>query len=105
LISRRRTAQRERADPRQVPNAAGGYTFSIDEYSRLRRFLTLGTEGGTYYTRERELTRDNADAVFRAAATDPVGLVRMILDVSTAGRAPAMFRHYSRWPSPPPPTM
>jgi 60 kDa SS-A/Ro ribonucleoprotein len=88
LISRRRTAQRERADPRQVPNAAGGYTFSIDEYARLRRFLTLGTEGGTYYTRELELTRDNAEAVFRAAANDPVGLVRMILDVSTAGRAP-----------------
>jgi 60 kDa SS-A/Ro ribonucleoprotein len=88
LISRRRTAQRERADPRQVANAAGGYTFSVDEYARLRRFLTLGTEGGTYYTCELELTRDNAGAVLRAAATDPVGLVRMIVEVSTAGRAP-----------------
>ena len=51
FISRRRNAQRELADPRQVTNAAGGYTFAVDDLSRLRRFLTLGTEGGTYYTR------------------------------------------------------
>jgi 60 kDa SS-A/Ro ribonucleoprotein len=88
FISRRRNAQRESADPRQVTNAAGGYTFAVDDLSRLRRFLTLGTEGGTYYTREQELTRDSADAVFRAAASDPIELVRLIVDVSTAGRAP-----------------
>ena len=88
FISRRRNAQRELADPRQVTNAAGGYTFAVDDLTRLRRFLTLGTEGGTYYTREQELTRDSADAVFRAAASDPIELVRLIVDVSTAGRAP-----------------
>jgi 60 kDa SS-A/Ro ribonucleoprotein len=88
LISRRRTAQREKADPRQVANAAGGYTFSVDDLARLRRFLTLGTEGGTYYTREQELTRDNAEVVFRSAASDPTELVRLIVEVSTAGRAP-----------------
>jgi 60 kDa SS-A/Ro ribonucleoprotein len=88
LISTRRTAQSEPADPRQVTNAAGGYTFTVDEQARLHRFLTLGTGGGTYYTHAQELTRDNAEVVFRAAATDPVGLVRRIVDVSTAGRAP-----------------
>ena len=88
LISTRRTAQSEPADPRQVTNAAGGYTFTVDDQARLHRFLTLGTEGGTYYTHAQELTRDNAEVVFRAAATDPVGLVRRIVDVSTAGRAP-----------------
>jgi 60 kDa SS-A/Ro ribonucleoprotein len=87
-ISTRRTAQSERADPRQVANAAGGYTFMVDDYTRLHRFLTLGTDGGTFYTRAPELTRDNADVVFRMAATDPVGLVRQIVEVSTAGRAP-----------------
>jgi 60 kDa SS-A/Ro ribonucleoprotein len=87
-ISTRRTAQREPADPRQVTNAAGGYTFTVDHQARLHRFLTLGTDGGTYYTDARELIRDNADVVFRAAASDPVGLVRQIVEVSTAGRAP-----------------
>jgi 60 kDa SS-A/Ro ribonucleoprotein len=87
-ISMRRTAQSEPADPRQVTNAAGGYTFTVDDQARLHRFLTLGTDGGAYYTDARELTSDNANVVFRAAATDPVGLVRQIIDVSTAGRAP-----------------
>lgn len=49
LISTRRTAQSEPADPRQVTNAAGGYTFTVDDQARLHRFLTLGTGGGTYY--------------------------------------------------------
>jgi 60 kDa SS-A/Ro ribonucleoprotein len=87
-ISTRRTAQSEPADPRQVTNAAGGYTFTVDDQARLHRFLTLGTDGGTYYTDARELTRDNAAVVSRAAATDPVELVRQIVEVSTAGRAP-----------------
>ncbi len=87
-ISTRRTAQSEPADARQVINAAGGYTFTVDDHARLHRFLTLGTEGGTFYTDTRELSRDNAEVVFRAAATDPVGLVRQIVEVSTAGRAP-----------------
>jgi 60 kDa SS-A/Ro ribonucleoprotein len=87
-ISMRRTAQSEPADPRQVTNAAGGYTFTVDDQARLHRFLTLGTDGGAYYTDARELTSDNANVVFRAAATDPVGLVRQIIDVSTPGRAP-----------------
>ncbi|GAS99883.1 TROVE domain-containing protein, partial [Mycolicibacterium canariasense] len=54
----------------------------------VHRFLTLGTDGGTYYTSAGELTKDNAEVVLRAAATDPVELVRRILEVSTAGRAP-----------------
>jgi 60 kDa SS-A/Ro ribonucleoprotein len=87
-ISTRRTAQSEPADRRQVANAAGGYTFTVDDHARLHRFLTLGTEGGTYYTDARDLSRDNADVVFRAAATDPAGLVAQIVEVSTAGRAP-----------------
>jgi 60 kDa SS-A/Ro ribonucleoprotein len=87
-INTRRTPQSDRADARQEPNAAGGFTFTVDDRARLQRFLTLGTEGGTYYAQARELARDNADVVFRAAATDPIALVRQIVEVSTAGRAP-----------------
>lgn len=87
-ISTRRTPQSERADSRQERNSAGGYTFVIDDVARLRRFLTLGTTGGTYYSGEQELTRDNADVVIRLAGTDPVTLVDEVVAVSTAGRAP-----------------
>jgi len=82
------TRQSVKADARQVENAAGGYTFVPDDQARLHRFLTLGTEGGTYYTNAKDLTEDNARVVVRAAETDCVGLVRHIVAVSEAGRAP-----------------
>ena len=69
LISTRQTPQTEPADPRQQQNDAGGYTFVPDDLARLRRFLTLGSTGGTYYTGERELTRKNAGLVLELART------------------------------------
>lgn len=87
-INLRWTRQSRAAKPEQLLNAAGGYTFPVDDWARVHRFLTLGTDGGTYYTRSGDLTRDNAEVVLRAAATDPVGLVTRIVAVSEAGRAP-----------------
>ncbi|MUL47624.1 TROVE domain-containing protein [Mycobacterium sp. CBMA293] len=87
-VNTRRTAQTVQADPRQVKNSAGGYTFAIDDWARVHRFLTLGTDGGTYYTSAADLTKDNAAAIFRAAADNPLELVRRIVDVSANGRAP-----------------
>ena len=71
----------------QVENS-GGYSFQVDDFTRLRRFLVLGSEGGSYYATERKLTRDNADAVRRCIAEDGLRVVREILEVSDAGRAP-----------------
>src|SRR5262249_23981114 len=45
----------------QVPNSAGSYAWQLDDWQRLDRFLVLGTEGGTYYVGERELTIENAN--------------------------------------------
>jgi 60 kDa SS-A/Ro ribonucleoprotein len=84
----RRTPQGEAADPRQVANSAGGYVFPLDDAARLRRFLTLGVDGGTYYASDRALALDNAKVLTRMAATDPEGLVATIVDVSTRGAAP-----------------
>jgi hypothetical protein len=36
----------------QVPNSAGGYGWEVDDWARLRRFLILGSEGGSYYASE-----------------------------------------------------
>lgn len=87
-ISTRRTPQSERADPRQSPNHAGGYTFQVGDEARIHRFLTLGTTGGTYYQHEHELTQDNADVVLRVARSRGTWLVERAVEVSTAGRAP-----------------
>ncbi len=87
-ISTRHTPQTDQADPRQVKNSAGGYTFTIDEEARLRRFLTLGTDGASYYTSAAELTKDNAALVIHLARTNHQMLLRVLLEVSEAGRAP-----------------
>ncbi|VDK60069.1 unnamed protein product [Anisakis simplex] len=47
----------------QVMNMAGGYVFQVNDLNRIRRFLILGTEGGTYYATEKELTMDNVKAM------------------------------------------
>jgi 60 kDa SS-A/Ro ribonucleoprotein len=87
-ISTRRTPQAEQADTRQVPNSAGGFTFTTGKMARLHRFLTLGTDGGTYYTSEQELTKQNAAIVLEWARADAVGLVNEAVKISQAGRAP-----------------
>ena len=48
--------------PGQGPNSAGGFAWAVDAWTRLRRFLVLGSEGGSYYASEWSLTRENAQA-------------------------------------------
>jgi 60 kDa SS-A/Ro ribonucleoprotein len=72
----------------QVPNSAGGYAFPVDDWVRLDRFLVLGSEGGSYYASERQLTRQNAQAVLRAIREDGPRAVARIREISHSGRAP-----------------
>jgi len=84
----KKTPQSESADPRQEKNNAGGFSFVIDDWKRLERFLILGTEGGTYYVDERKLTKENAEAVLRCIKSDGKRTVAKIVEISDAGRAP-----------------
>jgi 60 kDa SS-A/Ro ribonucleoprotein len=72
----------------QVANSAGGFTWAVDDWVRLDRFLLLGAEGGTYYIGERKLTQENAQAVARCVKADGARTIRHIVDVSRNGRAP-----------------
>ena len=87
-INLRRTPQSQAADPRQVPNSAGGFTFTTAPLERLRRFLVLGTEGGIFYAGERELTRDVAGVVLEWAEHRTAELVDEVVTLSASGRAP-----------------
>lgn len=71
-FSTRSTPQTRRDPTRsdQVRNSAGGYVFQVDEWSRLRRFLVLGTDGGTYYATEAALTLENAQFVVKLVNRD-----------------------------------
>src|SRR6187455_2668619 len=72
----------------QVPNSAGGFAWAVDDWTRLRRFLVLGSEGGSYYADQWRLTRQNAQAVERCLAADGERTVAEIVQVSEEGRAP-----------------
>lgn len=80
--------QTEPASPAQVPNAAGGFTFAVDTWTQVRRFLILGAEGGTFYVGERKLIQENAKVIEAAIAADPRRLVDLIVQVSDEALAP-----------------
>src|SRR6266851_3920604 len=79
----------------QVQNSCGAFVWSVTDWDRLNRFLILGAEGGTYYVAERDLVKDNHDALLRCIKEDGVRTVAEIVDVSLKGRAykndPAVF--------------
>lgn len=72
----------------QVKNDAGGYAWQVDKWARLDRFLALGSEGGTYYVGQRELTRENAENTIACIAEDGIRAVDRIVEISQSGRAP-----------------
>lgn len=74
--------------PGTVRNHTGGAVFEIGDAARARRFLVIGSAGGTYYQAERDITSQNVDVIARMAESDPAALIAMIADVSTRGIAP-----------------
>lgn len=72
----------------QEPNSAGGYSWAVDKWVHLERFLILGSEGGTYYITEQELTLKNAKNVLDCVKDDGSRVLNALLQVSTLGRAP-----------------
>lgn len=72
----------------QVKNEAGGYVFQVTWQTRLRRFLILGNEGGSYYATERQRVVETVDCIDEGLSDNWEAVVDMIVDVSTNGRAP-----------------
>ena len=88
-VSTRETPQSEPIPGKQmVENSEGGYAFAVDDWTRLQRFLVLGSEGGSYYAGERELTQENAECVRRCVERDAARAVADICVISESGRAP-----------------
>lgn len=90
------TPQTEKASSNQTKNAAGGYTFTVTALERIKRFLIIGSDDGTYYTSAKDLTRDNAEFIISYLQnTDHKAVVDLIVEVSSSGRAaknePALF--------------
>lgn len=96
-VSRKVTPQNQKAAKGQKKNAAGGFTFVIDDWQRLDRFLILGAEGGTFYVGENKLVKENAKCVEKLLKSKKNGLkvVQRTVEISQSGRAakndPAIF--------------
>lgn len=72
----------------QKKNNAGGYSFEITPMQRLERFLILGSDTGTYYVGEKELTKQNTSVITDLLRTDGKAVVDLIVAISDEGRAP-----------------
>jgi len=87
-VNEKNTPQTQKAKAGQVLNSAGGYTFVVDKWGRLDRFLVLGTEGGTYYASEKALTIKNVECLAECIKEDGPKTVARIVEMSDGGRAP-----------------
>jgi 60 kDa SS-A/Ro ribonucleoprotein len=88
-FSTRQTAQNQSIPgSNQVANSAGGFAWAVNDWTRLERFLVLGSEGGTYYIQPRQLTVENAEAVLRCVQENGRLVVERVVTISESGRAP-----------------
>ena len=84
------------SNPAQVKNEAGGFVYAVEDMQRFRRFLVLGSEGGTYYATQKKLSEENAQALLRLIETgrgpEAVDIVRQFsVEGRTAKQDPIIF--------------
>lgn len=87
-VDKSKTPQSAPLNKDHVKNRAGGYVYKIDDMAQLKRFLILGTCGGSYYASEREMTSENIDNVAKILDADGVRAINTAVEISEAGRAP-----------------
>ena len=82
------TGQQVRDSEDQVCNSAGGYVWPVSDMNRLRRFMVLGSESGTYYIQSKELGLENIDCI-QKLIDNGLGeeVVKEIVTFSVEGRA------------------
>jgi 60 kDa SS-A/Ro ribonucleoprotein len=69
-------------------NYAGGFTFVLDNWGYLDRFLILGSDKPSYYASAQKLTKDAGKNVIKCIHEDGIRVVNRIVEFSTEGRAP-----------------
>jgi 60 kDa SS-A/Ro ribonucleoprotein len=86
--AQKETPQTEKAAKGQKKNSAGGFSFALDKWGQLDRFLVLGAEGPTFYASEKKVVKKNLKALGKCLEEDGVRTVNKIVEVSKEGRAP-----------------
>lgn len=89
LYNKRATPQTEPVPGRQmVQNSAGGYGFAVSIWTRLNRFLVLGSDAPTYYASAKKLTMENVAIVNECLDADYQRAIQAIWTVRMENRAP-----------------
>lgn len=70
-----------------VANRAGGYVFPVGRWEALRRFLTIGIAGGTFYAREREMAKESYQLILECLKEDTFKTLELIGECSDKGLA------------------
>ncbi len=83
------------ADMISNATGTGAKVFKVSKWTQFERFLILGTESGSFYVGEHELTKENAKNAIDVIREDGIRAVQMIVDISDSGRAykndPALY--------------
>ena len=69
-------------------NHTGGFTFVLDQWAILDRFIMIGSEGGGAYVGERDLTKEVFTNTLKCIAEDGVRAINRAVEYSVSGRAP-----------------
>lgn len=66
-------------------NLAGGYSFKVDEWQALRRWLLTGSMNDVFYQGKEEMTRENIATLNKLISVDPKRVGDEIVEASKAG--------------------
>jgi 60 kDa SS-A/Ro ribonucleoprotein len=69
-------------------NNAGGFTFTLDQWGVLDRFIMIGSENGNYYVGQKDVMKQSFANTLKCIAEDGLRAVARALEYSTSGRAP-----------------
>lgn len=69
-------------------NNAGGFTFTLDKWGTLDRFIMLGTESNGYYVTAKDQTKQSFDTIKACVREDGKRTIDRAVMYSTEGRAP-----------------
>lgn len=85
MVTTYRQALRDKKiQPATPPTAVSherGNVYALDVWSRLRRFLIMGSAAGTFYVSGTKLTKDSAAVVTDCLATDPGRTLAVIEEI------------------------
>ena len=73
-------------EDQMTQNNEGGYSFKLDNWKRLERFLVLGTDSGSFYANARTLSIENARVVLDCLSEDLNKTIDLIEELGTGNR-------------------